>query len=176
MSNLTIISPEMFIPCELHGLIRTHEIMVNEIKLKSKNFFYSCDGLELASASNSNCGSVPIMGKEILDRVKLMNYHKQTYNPEFGDRGTGIYFISNVLLLIFLITLLLLIDQVVIQSIACHLKDWLLALMTTRYHGPWLEPFLKSLSYRQTFFDSRRQDGSTLFDTLLLYYMFVDET
>ena len=108
MSNLTIISPEMFIPCELHGLIRTHEIM-NEIKLNhSKNFFYSCDGLELASASN--CGSVPIMGKEILDRVKLMNYHKQKYNPEFGDRGTGIYFISNVLLLIFLITLLLLID------------------------------------------------------------------
>ena len=116
MSNhtITIISPETFIPCELHRFIRTHEkrhaSLMTEIKLKGKYLsIYSCDGLELASACS--VGVLP-MGKEILVRhVNNKNYNKQKDAAEFGDRVPGIYFvISNVLLLSFIITLLLLID------------------------------------------------------------------
>ena len=86
---------------------------MTEIKLKgkylSKHYSYSCDGLELASACS--VGVLP-MGKEILVRhVNNKNYNKQKDAAEFGDRVPGIYFvISNVLLLSFIITLLLLID------------------------------------------------------------------
>jgi hypothetical protein len=79
-----------------------------EIKNKSKHYSYSCDGFELASASKCSVGLT--MGKEILGRLNNKKYNKQKDAAEFGNRAPGIYFISNVLLLSFLINLLLLID------------------------------------------------------------------
>jgi hypothetical protein len=83
--------------------------LMADIKRLAIDVNYSCDGFELASASNGGVGFIlTFKGKETL-RSLNKDYDKQKNNPEFGDRA-GIFFILNVLLLSFVINLLLVTD------------------------------------------------------------------
>lgn len=64
--------------------------LMAEIKRLAIDVNYSCDGFELASASNGGVGFIlTFKGKETLRNLNK-DYDKQVNNPEFGDRA-GIF-------------------------------------------------------------------------------------
>jgi hypothetical protein len=66
------------------------------IKAKSIDINFSCDGFEMASASNGGVGFIAIFkGKEVLQHLHA-DYAKQKDNPEYGDRA-GCHSVNSVL-------------------------------------------------------------------------------
>jgi hypothetical protein len=74
----------------------SNSIVMEEIRNKAIDINFSCDGFELASASNGGVGFIATFkGKEVLSHLNK-DYNIQKDNPEFGDRA-GCHSINSVL-------------------------------------------------------------------------------
>lgn len=82
--------------CVVKVNMKNDPILVAEILAKAIDMNYSCDGFELASASNGAVGLIATFkGKEVLQHLNK-NYKEESKNPEYGDRA-GCHSINSVL-------------------------------------------------------------------------------